>query len=42
MFHCHICGSKEAREELVSEVFNLKRKTCFGGGYSSKSLCTLW
>jgi len=23
MFHCHVCGSNEAREEFVDEVFNL-------------------
>lgn len=26
MFHCHICGSNEAREEIVDEVFNLNGK----------------
>jgi YgiT-type zinc finger domain-containing protein len=24
MFHCHICGSHEARQELVSEVFEIE------------------
>ncbi len=26
MFHCHICGSSEAREEFVEEVFKLNGK----------------
>jgi YgiT-type zinc finger domain-containing protein len=24
MFHCHICGSHEARQEVVSEVFEIE------------------
>ena len=23
MFHCHVCGKTEARQELVSEVFDI-------------------
>jgi HTH-type transcriptional regulator/antitoxin MqsA len=26
MFRCHVCGSDEAREELVSEVFQIGDK----------------
>ena len=26
MFLCHICGSNDAREEIVEEVFNLSGK----------------
>ncbi len=26
MFECHICGSTEAREELVSEIFRIDGK----------------
>jgi len=26
MFHCHVCGSKEAHEESVSEVFFIDGK----------------
>jgi HTH-type transcriptional regulator / antitoxin MqsA len=26
MFHCHVCGSKEAHEETVSEVFFIDEK----------------
>jgi HTH-type transcriptional regulator / antitoxin MqsA len=24
MFHCHICGSHESRQEVVSEVFEIE------------------
>lgn len=27
MFKCHVCGSTNAREELVSEVFQIDGKT---------------
>jgi HTH-type transcriptional regulator/antitoxin MqsA len=26
MFRCHVCGSSEARNELVSEVFTIEGK----------------
>jgi len=26
MFQCHVCGSNEARDELVSEVFQIDGK----------------
>ena len=26
MFHCHVCGSTESREEFVDEVFRIKGK----------------
>ena len=26
MFRCHVCGATEAREELVSEVFQIEGK----------------
>lgn len=26
MFHCHVCGSNDAREEFVEEVFKLNGK----------------
>jgi len=26
MFRCHVCGSNEARNELVSEVFTIEGK----------------
>lgn len=26
MFKCHVCGSTEAREELVSEIFQIDGK----------------
>ncbi|MFQ5652853.1 MAG: YgiT-type zinc finger protein [bacterium] len=36
MFHCHICGSNEAREEFVSEVFNLSGKHVLVEGIPAK------
>jgi YgiT-type zinc finger domain-containing protein len=36
MFHCHICGSHEAREEFVSEVFNLNGKHVLVEGIPAK------
>lgn len=27
MFKCHVCGSTNAREELVSEIFQIEGKT---------------
>jgi HTH-type transcriptional regulator/antitoxin MqsA len=26
MFRCHVCGKSESRQELVSEVFDIKGK----------------
>lgn len=26
MFHCHVCGKTETRQELVSEVFDIDGK----------------
>jgi len=26
MFHCHVCGSNEARQEVVSEIFEIEGK----------------
>ena len=26
MFHCHVCGKTESRQELVSEVFDIDGK----------------
>jgi YgiT-type zinc finger domain-containing protein len=26
MFHCHVCGNREARQEFVSEVFDIDGK----------------
>ena len=26
MFHCHVCGSSESREDFVDEVFHLNGK----------------
>ena len=36
MFHCHICGSGEARAEIVEEVFNLNGKHVLVEGIPAK------
>ena len=37
MFHCHICGSNEAREETVDEVFKLNGKHILVEGIPAKT-----
>jgi YgiT-type zinc finger domain-containing protein len=39
MFHCHICGSNEAHEETIDEVFNLNGKHVLVEGIPAK-ICT--
>lgn len=36
MFHCHICGSNEAREKIVDEVFKLSGKHVLVEGIPAK------
>lgn len=36
MFHCHICGSNETREEIVDEVFKLNGKHVLVEGIPAK------
>ena len=36
MFHCNICGSGEARAEIVEEVFNLNGKHVLVEGIPAK------
>jgi len=36
MFHCHICGSSEGREEIVDEVFKLNGKHVLVEGIPAK------
>lgn len=36
MFHCHVCGSGDARAEIVDEVFNLNGKHVLVEGIPAK------
>jgi YgiT-type zinc finger domain-containing protein len=36
MFECHVCGNKTAREELVSEVFNVDGRRVLVEGISAQ------
>ncbi|MEI6756664.1 MAG: YgiT-type zinc finger protein [Chlorobium sp.] len=36
MFHCHICGANDSREEIVDEVFKLNEKHVLVEGIPAK------